>query len=55
MRIQITLTGERAAEYAERKERLEGALGYELSHPEAFGILMNPAVADEIVSSPAKD
>ncbi|WBE14028.1 hypothetical protein CWS96_gp24 [Saline Natrinema sp. J7-1 virus 1] len=54
MRVQITLTGEKAAEYTERKERLEKRLGYEMSHPEAFGMLMNPAVADKIISLPVK-
>lgn len=53
-RVQITLTGERAEQYLQRKERLDDALGYETSHPEAVGILMNSAVADEIVSSTAK-
>jgi len=51
MRVQITLTGERAEEYLTRKELIDEALGYETSHPEAIGLLMNSAVADEISSS----
>ena len=40
-RINITLTGERAEEYERRKERLEDTLGYDMSHPEAVGLMMN--------------
>ena len=46
-RINITLTGERAEEYQRRKQRLEDSLGYELSHPEAVGLMMNCDVSDE--------
>lgn len=43
-RVNITLTGERADEYQRRKERLEERLGYEMSHPEAVGLLMSGAM-----------
>jgi hypothetical protein len=51
MRVQITLTGERAEEYLTRKELIDEELGYETTHPEAIGLLMNSAVADEMLSS----
>lgn len=47
-RVNITLTGERADEYELRKEQLEETLGYEMSHPEAVGLMMNCDVNGEM-------
>lgn len=46
-RINITLTGERAEEYLRKQDSLEEILGYEPSHPETVGFMMNFDVSGE--------
>ncbi|MCU4926656.1 hypothetical protein OB905_11795 [Halobacteria archaeon AArc-dxtr1] len=43
MRVQITLTGERADTFLERKAQLEDQLGHETSRAEAVMLLTSPA------------
>lgn len=54
MRVQITLTGDRAEQFERKKEGIEERLGHEVSNPVALGILMNPDVADEMLKQRAK-
>lgn len=53
-RVQITLTGEKAENFLERKKRLEETLGYEMSRPQALMLLMNSAVNDDPIQQNAK-
>jgi len=40
MRVQVTLTGEKAHRFQELRDRLEEQLGYEPTRPEVVGLLM---------------